>query len=103
MGTYSTNSDFDAVLSLLDRTAALRHGADIVHRLLGADLAVGANRIGEDDTMELVAVVGGRTEELCGLVVGPQEGLGGQAAVLRRTVAVEDYCLSRAITRLRAT
>ena len=48
--------------------------------------------------MELVAVVGGRTEELCGLVVGPQEGLGGQAAVLRRTVAVEDYCLSRAIT-----
>jgi signal transduction histidine kinase len=98
VGTYSTNSDFDAVLSLLDRTAALRHGADIVHRLLGADLAVGANRIGEDDTMELVAVVGGRTEELCGLVVGPQEGLGGQAAVLRRTVAVEDYCLSRAIT-----
>lgn len=48
--------------------------------------------------MEVVAVVGGRTEELNGLVVGPQEGLGGQAAVLRRTVAVDDYCTSRAIT-----
>jgi signal transduction histidine kinase len=61
-------------------------------------LAAGANRIAEDDTMEVVAVVGGRTEELNGLVVGPQEGLGGQAAVLRRTAAVEDYCASRAIT-----
>ncbi len=48
--------------------------------------------------MELVSVVGGRTEELNGLVIGPQEGLGGQAAVLRRTVAVDDYCMSRAIT-----
>jgi len=69
--THSTNPEFNAVLSLLDGIAALRHGADIVHRLLGADLAAGANRIGEDDTMEVVAVVGGRTEELCGLVVGP--------------------------------
>ena len=93
-----TDSDFNAVLSLLDRTAALRHGADVVHRVLGADLAAAANRIAEDDTMEVVAVVGGRTEELNGLVVGPQEGLGGQAAVLRRTAAVEDYCMSRAIT-----
>ena len=48
--------------------------------------------------MEVVAVVGGCTEEVNGLVVGPQEGLGGQAAVLRRTVAVDDYCQSRAIT-----
>jgi signal transduction histidine kinase len=93
-----TDSDFNAVLSLLDRTAALRHGADVVHRVLGADLAAAANRIAEDDTMEVVAVVGGHTEELSGLVVGPQEGLGGQAAVLRRTAAVEDYCMSRAIT-----
>ena len=92
------DSDFNAVLSLLDRTAALRHGADVVHRVLGADLAAAANRIAEDDTMEVVAVVGGHTEELSGLVVGPQEGLGGQAAVLRRTAAVEDYCMSRAIT-----
>ncbi|MDC9007650.1 GAF domain-containing sensor histidine kinase [Mycobacterium marinum] len=86
------------MLALLDRTAALRHGADVVHRRLGADLAAGANRIAEDDTMEVVAVVGARTEELNGLVIGPQEGLGGQAAVLRRTVAVHDYCMSRDIT-----
>ncbi|QNJ96577.1 GAF domain-containing protein (plasmid) [Mycolicibacterium fluoranthenivorans] len=86
------------MLSLLDRTAALRRSAEIVHRVLGADLAAGANRIAEDDTMEVVAVVGGRTEALNGLVVRPQEGLGGQAAVLRRTAAVADYCLSRAIT-----
>ncbi len=86
------------MLSLLDRVAALRHSAEIVHRVLGADVAAGANRIAEDDTMAVVAVVGGRTEELNGLVVGPQEGLGGQAAVLRRTVAVDDYCMSRAIT-----
>ena len=93
-----TNSEFNAVLSLLDRTAALRQGADVVHRVLGADLAAGANRVAEDDTMEVVAVVGGHTEELNGLIVGPQEGIGGQAAVLRRTVAVDDYCLSRTIT-----
>ncbi|MGB5150264.1 MAG: GAF domain-containing protein [Mycobacterium sp.] len=86
------------MLSLLDKTAALRRGAEIVLRELGADLAAGANRIAEDDTMEVVAVVGGSTEALNGLVVGPQEGLGGQAAVLRRTAAVADYCLSRAIT-----
>lgn len=90
--------EFNVVLSLLDGTAALRHGADIAHRVLGADLAAGANRIAEDDTMEVVAVVGGRTEELNGLVVGPLEGLGGQTAALRRTAAVEDYCKSRAIT-----
>ncbi|ELB94917.1 two-component sensor histidine kinase, partial [Rhodococcus wratislaviensis IFP 2016] len=41
------------MLSLLDRTAALRHSAEIVHRVLGADLAAGANRIAEDDTMEV--------------------------------------------------
>ncbi|QHE73900.1 Sensor kinase, two-component system (plasmid) [Rhodococcus sp. WAY2] len=98
MTVLGIDSEFNAVLSLLDRTAALRHSAEIVHRVLGADLAAGANRIAEDDTMKVVAVVGGRTEELNGLVVGPQEGLGGQAAVLRRTAAVEDYCLSRAIT-----
>ena len=90
--------EFNVVLSLLDGTAALRHGAEIAHRVLKADLAAGANRIAEDDTMEVVAVVGGRTEELNGLVVGPLEGLGGQAAALRRTAAVEDYCNSRAIT-----
>ncbi len=92
------DGEFSAVLSLLDRTAALRRGAEIAYRVLGADVAAGANRIAEDDTMEVVAVVGGRTEALNGLVVGPQEGLGGQAAVLRRTAAVADYCLSRAIT-----
>jgi signal transduction histidine kinase len=48
--------------------------------------------------MEVVAVVGVNTESLNGLVVGPQEGLGGQAAVLRRTAAVGDYCFSREIT-----
>lgn len=98
MTVLGIDPEFNPVLSLLDRTAALRHSAEIVHRVLGADLAAGANRIAEDDTMEVVAVVGGCTEELNGLVVGPQAGLGGQAAVLRRTAAVEDYCLSRAIT-----
>lgn len=98
MSVLGIDPEFNAVLSLLDRTAALRHSAEIVHRVLGADVAAGANRIAEDDTMKVVAVLGGRTEELNGLVVGPQEGLGGQAAVLRRTAAVEDYCLSRAIT-----
>ncbi|PND54247.1 histidine kinase [Mycobacterium sp. ENV421] len=86
------------MLSLLDRTAALRRSAEIVHSVLGADVAAGANRVAEDDTMEVVAVVGGRSEALNGLVIGPQEGLGGQAAVLRRTAAVADYCISRAIT-----
>lgn len=98
MTVLGIDPEFNPVLSLLDRTAALRHSAEIVQRVLGADLAAGANRIAEDDTMEVVAVVGGCTEELNGLVVGPQAGLGGQAAVLRRTAAVEDYCLSRAIT-----
>ncbi|MGB5110922.1 MAG: GAF domain-containing protein [Mycobacterium sp.] len=98
MNVLGIDTDLSAVLSLLDKTAALRRGAEIVLRELGADLAAGANRIAEDDTMEVVAVVGGSTEALNGLVVGPQEGLGGQAAVLRRTAAVADYCLSRAIT-----
>jgi signal transduction histidine kinase len=98
MNVLGIDTDLSAVLSLLDKTAALRRGAEIVLRELGADLAAGANRIAEDDTMEVVAVVGGSTEALSGLVVGPQEGLGGQAAVLRRTAAVADYCLSRAIT-----
>jgi signal transduction histidine kinase len=98
MNVLGIDTDLSAVLSLLDKTAALRRGAEIVLRELGADLAAGANRITEDDTMEVVAVVGGSTEALNGLVIGPQEGLGGQAAVLRRTAAVADYCLSRAIT-----
>lgn len=90
--------DFVTVLSLLDSTAALRHAAEVVHRRLGADLAAGAERVGDDETVEVRAVVGGRTEQLNGLVVAPQIGLGGQATVLRRTVAVPDYCASRAIT-----
>lgn len=92
------NADFAAVLSLLDSTAALRHAAEVVHRSLGADVAAGAERIDDDDTIEIRAVVGGRTEQLNGLVVGPQAGLGGQATVLRRTVAVTDYCAARGIT-----
>ncbi|MGZ4680716.1 MAG: GAF domain-containing protein, partial [Ilumatobacteraceae bacterium] len=86
------------MLSLLDSTAVLRHAAEAVHRQLGADVAAGAERIDEVDTIEVRAVVGARTEELNGLVVGPLEGLGGQGVVLRRTVAVEDYCASWAIT-----
>lgn len=90
--------EFAAVLSLLDSTAVLRHAAEAVHRQLGADVAAGAERIDEVDTIEVRAVVGARTEELNGLVVGSLEGLGGQGVVLRRTVAVEDYCASWAIT-----
>lgn len=90
--------EFAAVLSLLDSTAALRRAAEVTHHRLGADLAAGAERVDDDDTVVVRAVVGACTEELNGLVVGPQTGLGGQAAVLRRTVAVEDYCASRGIT-----
>ncbi len=86
------------MLSLLDSTAALRHAAEVIHQRLGADLAAGAERVDDIDTVVVRAVVGARTEELNGLVVGPQAGLGGQATVLRRTVAVDDYCASRSIT-----
>lgn len=94
--------DFAAVLSHLDSTAALRHACEIVHRELGADVAAGAERVGEDDTMLVTMVVrttlGARTEQLNGLVVGPHQGLGGEAAVRRRTVAVTDYCASTSIS-----
>jgi signal transduction histidine kinase len=94
--------DFAAVLSHLDSTAALRHASEVVHRELGADLAAGAERVGEDDTMLVNMVVrttvGACTEQLNGLVIGPNQGLGGQAAVRRRTVAVADYCSSQAIS-----
>jgi len=90
--------EFTAVLSLLDSTAALRQAAEVVHRTLSADVACGAVRTGDDDTMVIKAVIGGRTQALNGLAIGPEEGLGGQATVLRRTVAVGDYCTSQAIS-----
>jgi len=89
--------DFAAVLSLLDSTAGLRYATESVRRQLGADLAAGARHVG-DDIIEIRAVVGARTEQLNGLTVRPMEGLGGQAVVLRRTVAVDDYCASQSIT-----
>lgn len=91
-------SDFAGVLSMLDSTAALCNAAEVAFRDLGADLAAGAERIGEDDAIQVRALVGARTEGLAGLVVAPQAGIGGQAAVLRRTVIVADYCASRAIS-----
>ncbi len=89
---------FDGVLPLLDGTAALRHAATLVAEQFGADLAAAAERVDEDDAVEVRAVVGGRTGRLAGLVVRPPQGLGGQAAALRRTVSVPDYCASPAIT-----
>jgi signal transduction histidine kinase len=98
----AVDPDFATVLSHLDSTAALRHASEVVHRTLGADVAAGAERLGEDDAMVVTMVVrttvGTRTEQLNGLVIGPQQGLGGQAAVRRRVVAVADYCASPAIT-----
>ncbi len=98
MSSGGISSDFASVLSLLDNTAALRRAAEVAYRSLGADWAAAAEQVGEDNAVMMRAIIGARTDQLDSLVIEPEHGLGGRAAVGRRPVAVTDYSQDSSIT-----
>lgn len=90
--------EYASVIALLDRSAALRHAANLARQQLGVDVSFAGAVEDDVDTLALRVFSGTRTDALRELVVPPGTGLGGQVAVLRHPIGVADYCDSGAIT-----
>src|SRR5207249_4549521 len=70
----------------------------LVLRAAGLDLGMAAERVDDVDTLVVRAVAGNQTDKMLGLVIPSGVGLGGQVAVLRHAITVEDYFRATSIS-----
>lgn len=87
----------DQMVTLLDRTAAMRELSVRMRRATGTDLAYVAD-VGAPDLLIMRAWTGTRGNSLHGLEVPRGFGLGGKSFAAVQPFWVEDYCASPGIT-----
>lgn len=90
-------TEHEGLVTLLDRTAAMREMTARVRDLTGADLGYVAD-VDARNVLVMRAWSGTRGSALHGLEVPRGFGLGGKAFALVRPSMTEDYCASPAIT-----
>ncbi|ASR38458.1 histidine kinase [Prauserella marina] len=92
----------DGLLTVLDRTAALRGTARLIRQTVGADAGfvadIGAEDTGHGDNAMIRWLSGMRTDRLNNLVVPSGQGIGGRVLASGKPVRVSDYVSSTTIT-----
>jgi signal transduction histidine kinase len=91
--------EYASVIALLDRAAAFRYAAALVHSQVGLDVGLAAERVDNVDTMTVCAVAGTAPDSsLLDLTIPAGMGLAGRVAIMRHPVAVVDYLYEPTIT-----